>query len=384
MVLSKKQKRALQAIKNNALRERTRRFMQKQNTQAPRIRTITAPLAKTQVSVSSRPNMNGSKNLHVNHRELFGIDDTGSNAFTLHKIVINPANDRLFRWFSGIGARFDKYQFKRLTVRYRSRVPATSAGFLRISFDPDVLDANPADMEEMAMMRNSQESAIWSNFEMHVPAQCLVGKRYTCLNPPLNSDAKTYHIGALYVALQGFTGPHGTFEIDYDVDLFDPTPLQEASGQITFDHADLTIPPGITAPLMSPDAGLVRKDASVPVEIVRNVSASDLGIGSDTYASVAFKFIRPWIGVLDLLAVGGSDPEFRTSSLFHNLKTFNNYQSSAGVYTDVNSSIAIQAEPGQYFIPTAANDASSPVDSPTDVYMRFMDLTEKAFRRILV
>jgi hypothetical protein len=255
---------------------------------------------RSTVSRVDKPLINNSRDFVLTHRELIDVDPTTGTGFTLRDFVINPSNENLFPWGHGAGIMFDRYEYTYLRVHYRARVPATTAGFLRISMDTDTLDPHPTSMASLAVMMGSIESSNWNNFTFEVPRQMLRGKRYVGTTIPPVADLKTYHIGKLLIGLEGFTGMPGTFEVDYSVRLYEPTPVGEDSALITL-VGNRTIAATSFEPLIAPFLSTTIT-GRLPLTVLPNISQHALTGAGNTDLSTYFKFADEWYGTITAVA----------------------------------------------------------------------------------
>lgn len=196
---------------------------------------LVAPVAKQKRVSTSKPRVTTrGDNFYVKHRE-FLADIEGNSAFTISKWELNPGLPTTFPWLSGVASRFESYIVHKMRVIYEPTVSTNTNGTILMGVDFDAADESPEDKVKMMAMKGSVRSAPWascsktlSKSDIHTMAKQKY-IRVTSLDP--NLDIKTYDVGSLYIATQGFSSATDTGElyIEYEIELKTPQLLNDDS-----------------------------------------------------------------------------------------------------------------------------------------------------------
>lgn len=177
--------------------------------------------------ISTGPRRDADLRIRVRHRE-YVQDITGSVAFALQQLNINPGLASLFPWLSNLAALFESYQFNSLTFQFRTEGGTAQAGKILLAVDWDVLDNPPATKQAMMQERTKADAQTWVNFDLVCDLRDLLKfgvQRYIRNGAaPSVSDLKTYDVGMFNLATQGVTGAPvvGELWVEYDVELITP------------------------------------------------------------------------------------------------------------------------------------------------------------------
>lgn len=183
------------------------------------------------------------------HREYLGdvLSASTANTFKIESFPLNPASSNTFPWLSNIaGPNYQQYRFEGLIFEFRSfsadalNSTNTALGSVSACINYDYSDADP-------QSRYDIENTDWSKAckpseDMVIPVECkqsqtgMNGLLYVLNSPviPPNTDPKTYFLGKLWIATQGFQGTNvniGSLYVTYKVRLYKPLmsrPLSQA------------------------------------------------------------------------------------------------------------------------------------------------------------
>jgi hypothetical protein len=177
-----------------------------------------------------------SGSFRIRHREYFGIAACNS-LFTTQSWSVNPGDQSMFRWLSGVARNFETYKFNSLSFQFVSYVGSNSNGRMILAFDPDAADSAPPDEPSMFNNKLSSAGSCWTGFNLichRSDISKVMRERYIRQGsaPPPNTDVKTYDCGVFYQGSIGGSGTNvGELYVSYDVTLFTPQAFNDA------DHA---------------------------------------------------------------------------------------------------------------------------------------------------
>lgn len=123
---------------------------------------------------------------------------------------------------AAIGRIWERYQFKKLKVKYVPAVPATTAGALTFAYDPDCSDATPSayTRETLFALDDNLTTSIFAPCELVIKKLDQNTLYYTGANT-ITADERLELQGQLYVA---YTGPPpvegvlaGTIMLEYEI-----------------------------------------------------------------------------------------------------------------------------------------------------------------------
>jgi hypothetical protein len=151
-----------------------------------------------------------SDGCRVTHCEPLPVLDSTGLAFNRSHLSINPGISSFSRWLPGIASRYEFYQFVKLEFIYTTAVGSNMAGNGCMCFDPDLLDINPQDLNDMLYMKNSLVFAAWDpevkvlevdNFSLHSRQTY----RVRTTDVPIDGSPEIYDVGLLHLATEGVT-----------------------------------------------------------------------------------------------------------------------------------------------------------------------------------
>jgi hypothetical protein len=192
----------------------------KQGNKGSRTQTIRAPAAQNK---SSRQ----SGRTRQSYRESERVTTiSGSVAFNVvDSLPCNPGLAGSFPWLSGHASLYDKYRVKKLIYKYKNLKGTNSDGNVLMSFDYDTLDCAPTTAVEMTQSTLYVDGAPWRLFQLSVKPD---GRElFVRTGLVAGADLKSYDMGRLHIATEGCadTSDHGYLEVEYDIELFDKSPL---------------------------------------------------------------------------------------------------------------------------------------------------------------
>jgi hypothetical protein len=191
-------------------------------------KTKTVPIALNVTAKSRKPLLNRSqKGTVIRHTEYLG-DVSGSEDFEIQsKHAVQPAissyshGSPLGNWLPNIAKQYDYYQFRKLRLKYYPSCPTTTSGLLLLGFDPNPDNSPPTSFQEFRSMICSQTGPVRDVQTLDLTPFVKSKKLRTREN--IVTAYPLYDVGTLYVATsQGTTSKTGYYEIEYDVELFDP------------------------------------------------------------------------------------------------------------------------------------------------------------------
>jgi hypothetical protein len=163
---------------------------------------------------------------------------TGAGFEPLVALAVNPGMDH-FSWLHPIANQFDFYRFTNLSFEFVPLLPATTAGNVRMFFDPDTLDEAPTSAIEFAAHGNSISGPIWSPLKLDVPRSAM--DRFTdwhfVRGGSVTSDSKTYDVGRIHFAVNASAAATvGELHVHYVVEFCQPSLMRpEHSGTTIID-----------------------------------------------------------------------------------------------------------------------------------------------------
>jgi len=200
-----------------------------------------APVSKTTVRQTSRPQMQSSRNgdCRIKHREYIGdiVGAAGSpSAYSIASYPINPGLVAFSPWLATIAQRFESYRFHSLKFIYETEAPSSLGGTLLLSADYDAADSPPSSKVQLMSYRSSVRSAPWCDVSfvaLKEDLQKLPSRYVRTAALAANLDIKTYDVGNFFAATQNVTSPNavcGELYVEYDVELM--TPVYDAGNDV--------------------------------------------------------------------------------------------------------------------------------------------------------
>jgi hypothetical protein len=252
-----------------------------------------APVAKSRMVRSSRPNIQSMRNgdCRIVHREY--IQDVVANAtgppttFSVATISINPGIQATFPWLSKIAQNFESYRFRKLNFCYETEAPSSLGGTLVLAVDYDAIDNVPLSKQQALAYRSSVRSAPWTECCHKSVSEDLHKLKSNYVRSgalPAGTDLKTYDVGNLFVVTQGVTTSSavcGELYVEYDLDLLTPLyePVFQTGSSVNASGAGST-----TTNLLGTSAVAA---GSIGISHVNNVlTLTNLVVGSDFSLSI--------------------------------------------------------------------------------------------------
>jgi len=220
---------------------RGERFQKKQN----------APKKSSKPSLNKPATVTFSKDgCRIIHREYLQ-EISGSVAFALSQLSINPGLAGTFPWLSAIALRYESYHFNRLDFVYsRETTEFLTSGKAMLAVDYDASDPAPTNKVEI-MSYDESISAVPCESFVHRCKSINLNRQKSHFvrggTVPSGSDVKLYDVGNLFVATQGQpnTNTQGELYVDYDVSFITPQ-LSSISGLVS--AKIVPVAPTIAAP----------------------------------------------------------------------------------------------------------------------------------------
>jgi len=137
----------------------------------------------------------------------------------LSSLDINPGQDLVFAWLGAMAGLFETYEFHKLEFIYNPAVGTDQDGKILMTFDPDILDEDPASKQKMLEARIQMDTNPYLGFSLKVPRDVLTVERYNRRGDvPAEGDPHAYDVGRLYIATPGVpAGMQGELFVKYKV-----------------------------------------------------------------------------------------------------------------------------------------------------------------------
>jgi hypothetical protein len=198
-----------------------------------RPKLMAAPAAISQQIVTAPPTFSQmpSGGVVIRHRENVGFVTVPSvtfGTFNNTAFSMNPGLVTSFPWLSAIAQNFEQYEFLDFSVEYCSRMPTSTAGAVAIAMDYDAIDIPAVTFQGLMANPGAFRSSAWNSFVFHASPgdlQRFRAQRYVRTGAiPAASDLKTYDVGTLQIATDGFAAPGviGELYFAYTVRLVTP------------------------------------------------------------------------------------------------------------------------------------------------------------------
>jgi hypothetical protein len=194
---------------------------------------VSVPVARSRIITKQsamRTNLpNGD--VIITHHEYFADIACAIN-FTTTGYIINPGNPAMFPWLSKIAPAFEKYEFKKLCIRYVTDVSTATSGRIMLAVDFDSTDIAPQSKSQMLTYRNSVAGPVWSeicyeanNKDLHALPQYYISPLINTLSSITGQNAldRQQNVGNLWAASQNGTNTNGgELYVEYTVRLINP------------------------------------------------------------------------------------------------------------------------------------------------------------------
>lgn len=235
-----------------------------------------APLSKSvQIKNVGASGSVGRTKLVISNREyLASVTSNTTNWQLTNNISINPGLPT-FAWLSGLATRYEFYKFKSFRLTFVSALSASHDGRVMFAMDLDPADAAPTSYVDMNAYDGFIVNRVWEDITVDVRSKAMkhfvVDRllRYGAL--AANLDVKTYDLGNLFVAVQGFSGYAGDIYVDYTVEMTVPQRISPV---------DMTTYRIISSPTVKTDlfpAGHYESHPNIFSALANNVTINTLG-----------------------------------------------------------------------------------------------------------
>lgn len=231
--------------------------------------------------------------IFMSHREV-ATPVKSTTAFGLLTNPINPGVTNLFTWGAQIANAYERYRVRKLEFEYVPSCPSITAGFITVGIDYDVLDDVPLTIDDLRTYSGSVSGAPWSSFKCVCdPQRANRGTElFTRISSHSGGDFKTYDVGNIFVATEGFVDNGtacGLLYINYEIELLIPQVAKDIGGSVTntpSTHAApgneiMTLTPGSPCPF-DLDAAGTTATFNQPFEGLITYVAEATGFQPDT------------------------------------------------------------------------------------------------------
>lgn len=262
---------------------------------------LAAPVSISSSTHSSRPRFTmtpAGDEVTVSRLEFvedFEVPSTHDQEYFSKSYVVTPVNSTLFRWLSGVAARYEAYSFEHLALHYRPSSSTSTPGMVGLAAEYDAQDDAPVNKHDFLNVVPSKRSSVWAPCDMHMSRKGLnmIGPhRYSgeiqtneVLLSELDSQSHTRFAGKAYVMFDGVpAGTKGEVWVSYTVKLKVP----DYTPQVSVPAPYLAVCNGTRSAILTNTAsgGPVVVQALRGVTIVADNPTSGIGTGS-------IQFINP-------------------------------------------------------------------------------------------
>jgi hypothetical protein len=325
----------------------------------------------------ARVRSNGTS-IRVTHSEYVPVSvnfhPTNPWLFHLNTLNVQPGNDLVFPWLSGIAARYETYVFNSLRFEFRTFISASTSGRIAMCFDYDVLDQAPTGEVRFYANDGAVDGPVWAGLSCSASREGLHKReRYYVRSATVpDSDRKSYDVGNLFIGV-GYGSasiPIGQIFVHYDIEF--QTPQLEPSYGIEYGQITSSAPvPGYmcySAPahVRGADIGNAAYER-LPVEVPANAATHPI------------QFHRPWMGLLEAFSEGTSLEGLNLGPLYGMTAHLLNYtlDAASGSATKSHATWEVDASAGATFNPLMASAVGTPV--PTSFRLRFAEGSPSAW-----
>jgi len=184
-----------------------------------------APLAFAQHVEST------SKSRRVRHSEIFHTVRSDEEGIPV-KLFGNAGLVEFNPWLSVEARAYEQYEYKAACIKWIPVGPATRAGSITMSWDPDSNDAPLSTTVDLMQRETSVLGSLWAPTEMDLPCRATSRFVRNAAQTFEDSARQLYDFGALTFLVNGLTadttGVLGYLEIHYDVVFTAPAAISEA------------------------------------------------------------------------------------------------------------------------------------------------------------
>jgi hypothetical protein len=134
---------------------------------------------------------------------------------------INPANSVMFPWCSYLGALFEQYSVKSMTVEFIPSCNYIATGMLALSFQYDVADMPNVEFANVSMYQGAVSGVVRTPLKIQLALNRCQFQRYYLLNNGVYTVDRTTCPAYLVVACNGgpLTTPLGRIQVTYDIEF---------------------------------------------------------------------------------------------------------------------------------------------------------------------
>lgn len=191
-------------------------------------RKVTAPIATASIMVTGKPRISGlqSNSVRIVNREYFK-DVVGSDAYSAQVTQINPGNNIMFPWLSGIAANYESYMFRKLKFCYEPICSTVTPGSLMMAIDYDAADSVAPSKAVLMAYEGAVRTSPWAEAICNANrADKILQKRFVTIGSnPVGTDIRLNNVGFLTVASQQVpagTSNIGEMYVEYEVEFYIP------------------------------------------------------------------------------------------------------------------------------------------------------------------
>lgn len=308
---------------------------------------------KRNVLLDGAPPAFGTAPVVLTQRE-FIKDITGSTAFSLQSLAINPGNPLAFPWLSTIAARFEQYQFLGLIFEFRStsadalNSTNTALGTVVMATNYDSYDSSFTNKQQMEAYQFSTSTKP-SSHSIH-PVECDPSKNtlhelYVRSGAP-SGDQRFYDVGNFQIATVGMQAAAtiGELWVSYKVKLIRPK---------------LDTPTGDSTPVAGYTINTTDTSGNFTTLVPYNgnnsiVTAALAGTAANFYPTRPGNYIMNWIGT-------SASTLTLTAVLLGSATASNWYSDYAGVDSASTNSGAGTTTTGSYRFTTTSTNGTDGV-----------------------
>lgn len=269
--------------------------------------------SNTVLSNSAPPSFTSNGDgMHISHREFIG-DISGSTAFSLGTLPVNPAFPATFPWLSQIAAYFEEYKFLGLVFEFRptsgSAVSSTSSALGVVVYATNYDAASPSFTSKQQMESYEYSSSCVPFNQMIHPVECAPNRNPTCTlytrttTPPAGTDIRLYDLGNFQYATVGMQSAYAVGElwVSYHVALYKPRISVPLDASVLSAHIrESAATTAAAGALLGTSGGAVDPDSTLQISLITNNSFTIVRPG---VYSVACNWVGSTIAALPVLTV---------------------------------------------------------------------------------
>jgi len=191
-------------------------------------RKVTAPVATASIMVTGKPRISGleSNSVRIVNREYFR-DVLGSVPYSAQATQINPGNNIMFPWLSGIAANYESYMFRKLKFFYEPICSTVTSGSLMMAIDYDSTDAVAPSKAILMAYEGAVRTSPWAQAICNANrADKILQKRFVNIGSvPAGTDIRLNNVGFLTVASEQVPSGDasiGEMYVEYEIEFYIP------------------------------------------------------------------------------------------------------------------------------------------------------------------